>query len=92
MRWIYLSPHFDDAVLSCGGLIWEQAKKGKAVEIWTICAGDAPPGLLSPLARECHQLWGVPSPELLVPTRRIENLEAAVTLGASTVKLSGGEL
>ena len=28
MRWIYLSPHFDDAVLSCGGLIWEQTHSG----------------------------------------------------------------
>jgi len=41
MRWIYISPHFDDAVLSCGGLIWEQTHKGITVEIWTVCAGDA---------------------------------------------------
>ena len=28
MRWIYLSPHLDDAVLSCGGLIFEQSRQG----------------------------------------------------------------
>jgi LmbE family N-acetylglucosaminyl deacetylase len=33
MRWIYLSPHFDDAVLSCGGLIFDQAQAGTPVEI-----------------------------------------------------------
>jgi len=43
-------PHFDDAVLSCGGLIWEQTQKGIPVEIWTVCAGDAPPGSPSMLA------------------------------------------
>jgi len=39
MRWIYLSPHFDDAVLSCGGLIFDQTCGGTAVEIWTVFAG-----------------------------------------------------
>ena len=58
MRWIYISPHFDDAVLSCGGLIFEQARQGIPVEIWTICAGDAPPGPLSQLAQDCHVQWG----------------------------------
>ena len=88
MRWIYLSPHFDDAVLSCGGLIWQQAQKGMHVEIWTVCAGDAPPGPLSLLAMECHQQWGIESAEDLVATRRIENQEAAALVGAETVNFS----
>jgi LmbE family N-acetylglucosaminyl deacetylase len=50
MRWIYLSPHFDDAVLSCGGLIFEQARQGIPIEIWTIFAGNPPPGPLSMFA------------------------------------------
>jgi len=88
MRWIYISPHYDDAVLSCGGLIWEQTKKGILVEIWTICAGDAPPGKLSMLAFACHQQWGIESAEALVAARCIENRDAAALVGAETVNFS----
>jgi LmbE family N-acetylglucosaminyl deacetylase len=84
MRWIYISPHFDDAVLSCGGLIWEQTQKGIPVEIWTVCAGDAPPGPLSLLALVCHQQWGIESAEDVLAARRLENQEAASLVGAET--------
>lgn len=56
-RWIFLSPHFDDAVLSCGGMLWELAQDGHRVEVWTICAGDPPPGHLPPFAAELHARW-----------------------------------
>jgi len=88
VRWIYLSPHFDDAVLSCGGLIWEQVKKQTPVEIWTICAGDASPGPLSPLAVQCHLQWGYTSAEEVVAARRAENQKAAALVGAETVDFS----
>jgi len=88
MRWIYISPHFDDAVLSCGGLIWEQAQKGLPVEIWTICAGDATPGRLSLLAVECHKQWGIKSAREVVAARRRENQAAARQVGAETVDFS----
>ena len=88
MRCIYVSPHFDDAVLSCGGLIWEQVQKGMPVEIWTVCAGDAPPGPLSALAKASHQQWNIEAAEDLVPVRRIENQEAATLVGAETVNFS----
>jgi LmbE family N-acetylglucosaminyl deacetylase len=58
MRWIYISPHLDDATLSCGGLIWEQTRAGTQVEVWTVCAGDPPEGPLSPLAEVLHAEWG----------------------------------
>jgi len=88
MRWIYVSPHFDDAVLSCGGLIWEQTQKGIPVEIWTVCAGEAPPGPLSLLARTCHQQWDIETAEDLIAARCIENQEAAALVGAETVNFS----
>ena len=47
MRWIYLSPHFDDAVLSCGGVIFEQSRQGIQTEIWTIFAGSPPHSVFS---------------------------------------------
>jgi len=57
MDWIYLSPHFDDAALSCGGLIWEQSQSGISASIWTVCAGIVPDGPLSPFAIELQQRW-----------------------------------
>lgn len=39
MRTVYLSPHLDDAVLSCGGLIYDQVQGGMEVEVYTfMCA------------------------------------------------------
>jgi LmbE family N-acetylglucosaminyl deacetylase len=57
MSWIFLSPHFDDAALSCGGLVWELAQSGEQVSIWTMCAGEAPTAKLSPFAMELHARW-----------------------------------
>lgn len=57
-NWIFLSPHFDDVVLSAGGLVWELTKTGDRVEIWTICAGDPPSNKpLSDYAKMLHTFW-----------------------------------
>ena len=80
MTWIYLSPHFDDAVLSCGGLIWEQASRSELVEVWTVCAGPIPPGPLSPFAAELHQRWGTGLAS--VETRRAEDEAVCRAMGA----------
>lgn len=82
MRWIYISPHFDDAVLSCGGLIFEQSHQGIPVEIWTICAGDPPPGPLSAMAQRIHDEWGTGTAEDTVVLRREEDAAAAAIVGA----------
>lgn len=84
MRWIYISPHLDDAILSCGGLIHEQTRRGTAVEIWTICAGEAPPGELSPLAQVCHFQWGTQTAGETLTLRRAEDVSAAAAAGALT--------
>lgn len=58
MDWVFLSPHFDDVVLSAGGLVWELARSGDRVEIWTICAGDPPPDRpLTDYAQMLHMFW-----------------------------------
>lgn len=81
MRWIYLSPHFDDSVLSCGGLIWEQVQAGKQVEVWTVCAGDPPVGAdISPFAQQLHERWAA-GPQA-VTARRQEDEAAVRRLGA----------
>ena len=56
-KYIYLSPHLDDAVLSCGAIIWDMVRRRQSVEIWTIFAGDPPSEELSPFAREIHERW-----------------------------------
>lgn len=81
MKWLYLSPHLDDAILSCGGIIWEQIHSGDKVTILTICAGDPPKGELSPFATLLHTFWQT-GPEA-VQIRRQEDAQACQLLGAS---------
>lgn len=83
MRWIYISPHLDDAVLSCGGLIWELTQSGLPVEVWTIACGYPPPGPISDLARECHDEWGTGTAEQTVSLRREEDHTAVRKVGAT---------
>lgn len=85
MRWIYLSPHLDDAVLSAGGLIHDQVQSGIPVEIWTILAGYPPEGELSQFAQLQHYMWGFPSAEAAISARREEDRNAAAVVGARTV-------
>lgn len=81
MSWIFLSPHFDDVVLSCGGMIAEMVSHGQAVEVWTICAGNPPPGALSPLARSLHERWGLKRNAAAI--RRKEDQRSCTVLGAN---------
>lgn len=87
MHWIYLSPHLDDIALSCGGLVWQQARQGEAVSIWTICAGDLPAGPLSPFAQSLHDRWQASDPQFQhnqAPAhRRQEDLASCAILGAT---------
>lgn len=80
MDWVYLSAHLDDAVFSCGGLIWEQVQAGEKVAVWTACAGDPPPGRLSAFARSLHARWNVGREA--VDLRRQEDLLSCRKLGA----------
>lgn len=80
MRWIYLSPHLDDGVLSCGGLIREQTLSRTQVEIWTVCSGDPPAGSLSPFANLQHTQWGTGKDASII--RRAEDIAACQIIGA----------
>jgi LmbE family N-acetylglucosaminyl deacetylase len=85
MRWIYISPHLDDAVLSAGGLIYEQTQAGIPVEIWTLMSGYAPPGEVSAFAQLQHTQWGFSSAEETTRMRREEDKAAAALVGATVV-------
>lgn len=86
MHWIYLSPHFDDIALSCGGLVWEQTQSGEMVSIWTICAGRPPTHPLSDFAKSLQSRWE--ADEGAVTLRREEDKRANQRLGAKTTHLS----
>lgn len=79
--WIYLSPHLDDAALSCGGQIYMATQRGERVLIVTITAGD-PVAPMSSYAESLHTRW-----ELVNATeeRRQEDLAACAILGAESL-------
>ena len=81
-RWIFLSPHFDDVVLSVGGMVWELSQGGNVVEVWTICAGDPPfDRPLTAYGEMLHALWELPDD---VPYRRsLEDAACCRVLGAA---------
>ncbi|MGB3714365.1 MAG: PIG-L family deacetylase [Candidatus Promineifilaceae bacterium] len=77
---IFLSPHLDDAVLSCGGTIHLLTQAGKPVLVVSVTAGDPPAGELSPFAKNLHARWRLAADS--VASRRTEDVEACVDLGA----------
>ncbi len=81
MHILFLSPHFDDVALSCGGFVWEKSRIGETVSIWTICAGDVPPGPLSAFAEKLHTRWQ--TGREAVTQRRLEDAASCQILGAS---------
>ena len=81
---IYLSPHPDDVVLSCGGLVRQQTHAGKRVLVVTIfAAAPAPGAALSPFAQELHARWGHPTSA--DARRRAEDRAALALLGADVI-------
>jgi LmbE family N-acetylglucosaminyl deacetylase len=85
MSHVYLSPHLDDAVLSCGGAIYHQATAGEGVLVITVFAGEFQGSDLSPFALEQHRLWGNVSRPMAL--RRAEDIAALTLLGAEVCHL-----
>ncbi len=80
---VFISPHLDDAILSCGGLIARLAERGAHPRIITLCTADAPLQALSPLARAIHAEWGLGDQPY--PARRQEDVAACALIGAEHV-------
>jgi len=71
LEYVYLSPHLDDAILSCRGLIYQQRLARRSVAVITLCAGIPDYSQLSPFAQQYHVAWGgLPDP---VTSRRAED-------------------
>jgi LmbE family N-acetylglucosaminyl deacetylase len=85
-RLIFLSPHPDDAVLSCGGYIYQLAQLGERPIVMTIFGGDAPAGVpRSDFARSLQARWqmGDDAPA----QRRDEDRAACDRLGCYLIHL-----
>ena len=88
---IFLSPHLDDAVLSCGGLLAQLTRQQQPVRVINIFAGSPPKDHpLSAFARYQHRQWSkalatqvpqpsgnkTPHPSSFVALRRAEDAAA----------------
>lgn len=82
--YIILSPHLDDAVLSCGGDIFRRTSAGQRVVVITIMAGDPPAGELSPYAGSLQSRWALLKEA--AAARRAEDQAAVDLLGAEWVQ------
>lgn len=78
---LYLSPHLDDAALSCGGQIHRFVQSGQKILVATLMTADAPPRL-SPLAEGLHQIWKLND---VMAARRREDMAAREVLGVDVV-------
>ncbi len=77
--YLVLSPHLDDAVLSCGGQLYQLVGKGQPVRVVTCFAGVPDYRILSPFAQDQHRRWGHPVDP--VRRRRAEDIAALSSLG-----------
>jgi LmbE family N-acetylglucosaminyl deacetylase len=87
---IFVSPHFDDVALSCGGTVAAAAAAGHDPVIVTVFAGEPPPEQpLSAFALVIHELMGCKDATAaeVLSLRRSEDEAAARTLGARHCRL-----
>jgi hypothetical protein len=77
---LFLSPHFDDAIGSCGGTIWRLVRRGHRVRVLTAFGGVESEPLSTP-ARVLHGEWKLERP---VSYRRLEDASACGVLGCES--------
>ena len=83
MKYLFLSPHYDDAIYSCGGTIYDLSQQGYEVEIWTLMAGiPSLPLPDTPVLKDNHQRWQAGDNPVM--TRREEDRIASQIVGAKT--------
>lgn len=85
MRYIFLSPHLDDVVFSCGGFLWDLVKQDHQVDVWTFATRDPDLTSLSTYAKSLHVRWN--QWENPSRTRREEDAKALALLGCDPLHL-----
>jgi LmbE family N-acetylglucosaminyl deacetylase len=81
MKTVYFSPHLDDAIFSCGGIIAQQVLNGHKVEVWSFFTSDPVVEGLTPFARILHRQWG--KTQNPYQTRRGEDIAACRLLSVN---------
>jgi LmbE family N-acetylglucosaminyl deacetylase len=82
---VFLSPHLDDAALSCGGIIARHSAAGSRILVVTVCSGIPPVNSeFSQFAQDTHKLWKLP-PDQAVTARIQEDKIAMQHLGADNL-------
>ncbi|MCB9450315.1 MAG: PIG-L family deacetylase [Anaerolineaceae bacterium] len=85
---VFLSPHFDDAVLSCGATIHQLVQRGERVTVITIMGQNPYPDHIpdTPIVRDLHTRWQSGDDPVSL---RIREDEAAIChLGATPVVMT----
>ncbi len=83
MKHLFLSPHFDDAIYSCGGIIYDLTQQGHQVTIFTLMAGEPTfPLPDTPILKANHIRWQVGDNPTLA--RKREDKISAEIVGAKT--------
>lgn len=87
---VFVEPHYDDVVFSCGGTVSALRRAGREVHLASVFTG-APTGPLSPLARTVHATW---KDETTAPydRRRNEAARVARDMGVSHHQLNFPEV
>ncbi len=85
---LYVSPHLDDAVLSCGGMIARTRRGAGRAVVLTVFASGPRGGKLTPYAARYHAKCGIAD----LWTRRWEDIEACELLGAELIHLQFPEI
>jgi LmbE family N-acetylglucosaminyl deacetylase len=83
-RHLFVSPHYDDIALSCGGTVARLTHAGRAAAIAVVFGDEPDPARpLSPFAVSMHEGWGLDA-EQVIARRRAEEAAAAAVLGATS--------
>ena len=84
--YLYLSPHFDDVALSCGGQVFLHSAAAESVLVVTMTGAEPPDDLRSDTVASLHRRWagslGGQMTGSIVAARRAEDREALAALGA----------
>src|SRR3984885_15905401 len=83
---IFVSPHLDDAVLSCGALLTQLARTN-SVTVLTVFSSARPPAKWAPSARNELRNHGATDAMSYFEARRAEDMAALQEVGASWIHL-----
>lgn len=78
---LFLSPHYDDVVLSCGALVAQLADAGRAPVMVTVFGSEIVHEMVGDFAAWKHHRWGMDDPDEVLAVRRAEDAAAAAVLG-----------